>query len=249
MTTLTRVGLLGGMSWQSSLQYYRRLNELVHERVGGYASAPVTLHSVDFADIHALQVGDDWPAQGELLNLAARSLQAGGVDAIALATNTLHRVADQITEGLTVPFIDLIDVTGAAVADAGLTQVGLLATGYTMRSDLYRSRLENYGVEVIVPHEDDLELVHRVIYDELVAGVVSDVSRKAYVAVIDRLSARGAQGIILGCTEIPLLIQQSDTDVPVFDTTEIHCLALADVVVGGLAYLPSEVQPRVSELS
>ncbi|SDJ28794.1 aspartate racemase [Frankineae bacterium MT45] len=233
MSELTRVGLLAGMSWQSSQQYYRRLNELVGERVGGYASAPVTLHSVDFAEIHELQVAGDWDAQGQLLNRAALALQAGGVGAVALATNTLHLVAEQISAGLEVPFIDLIDVVGERVAATGTQTVGLLATGYTMRSDLYARRFAKFGVEVLVPEPDDLELVHQIIYNELVKGVITPDSRARYLEVIGRLTDRGATGVILGCTEIPLLLQQSDTPIPLFDTTELHCQVLADIIVNG----------------
>ncbi|SOD73384.1 aspartate racemase [Jatrophihabitans sp. GAS493] len=233
MSELTRIGLLAGMSWQSSQQYYRRLNELVGERVGGYASAPVTLHSVDFAEIHELQLAGDWEAQGRLLNRAALALQAGGVQAVALATNTLHLVAEQISAGLDVPFLDLIDLVGDAVAASGTKTVGLLATGYTMRSDLYARRLEKFGVEVLVPQSDDLELAHQIIYSELVKAVITPDSRARYLEVIDRLVDRGATGVILGCTEIPLLLRQSDTPIPLFDTTELHCQVLADVIING----------------
>ena len=231
---LTRVGLLGGMSWQSTAVYYRRLNELVQARVGGHASAPLILWSVDFAEIEALQRADDWPAQGRLLNDAARRLEQAGAQAVALATNTLHLVADQITAGLGVPFVDLIDVAGDAVAAGGFDTVGLLATGYTMGSDLYPSRLAARGVRTLVPEGADRELVHGIIYAELVKGIVTDASRQAYLGVIDRLIARGAQAVILGCTEIELLLSDGDAPVPLLDTTELHCQVLIDVIVNGV---------------
>ena len=174
---LTRIGLLGGMSWESTAVYYRLLNELVHERVGGHASAPVLVWSVDFAEIEALQRAGDWDEQGRILGEAAWALQQAGVEAVALGTNTLHLVADAITARITVPFVDLIDVVGKAVADAGHRRVGLLATGYTMASDLYPNRLAKHDVDVLVPDERDRALVHGVIFDELVHGVVRDESR------------------------------------------------------------------------
>jgi aspartate racemase len=228
---LTRIGLLGGMSWQSSAVYYRRLNELVQQRVGGQASAPLILWSVDFAQIEAWQRAGDWDAQGRLLGEAAAALQGAGAQAVALATNTLHIVASQITERITVPFIDLIDVTAAAVEQRAFSTVGLLATGYTMTSDLYPSRLVGHGTQTLVPDEADRETVHRIIYAELVHGIVRPESKAAYLDVVRRLVDRGAQAVILGCTEIELLLRDGDAAVPLLDTTELHCLALADVIL------------------
>jgi aspartate racemase len=228
---LHRVGLLGGMSWQSTATYYRRLNELVNDRVGGHASAPVTIHSVDFAEIEALQQAGDWDEQGRILAAAAVGLERSGVQALALATNTLHLVADQITAPLSVPFIDLVDVVATAVA--GYDAVGLLATGYTMGSDLYPKRLADVGTEVLVPDEADQAVVHAVIYDELVRGIVAEASRQQYREVMQRLVARGAQAIVLACTEVGLLIGPADSDVPVIDTTEVHCAAITDFIVNG----------------
>jgi aspartate racemase len=219
------------MSWQSTESYYRLLNESVHERIGGHASAPVTIHSVDFAEIEALQQSGDWARSGEILAAAAVALQNGGVEAIALATNTMHVVADQITSAVEVPFIDLIDVVAASVVD--LDRVGLLGTAYTMASDLYPKRLSPHGVEVLVPVEDDAALVHRVVYDELVHGSVRDESRIAYLEVIARLVARGAEAVLLGCTEIGLLVEDGDADVPLLDTTRLHCQALTEVIITG----------------
>jgi aspartate racemase len=232
---LARIGLLGGMSWQSTAVYYRELNELVQQRRGGHTSAPLLLWSVDFAEIEALQRAGDWTAQGRLLADAAARLQAAGADAIALATNTLHLVADQITAAISVPFIDLIDVTAAAVAEQGYTTVGLLATDYTMTSDLYPDRLAARAVATLVPDAAGRAEVQRVIYDELVHGVVDDRSRVALISVIEDLRARGAQAVILGCTELALLLPVGHPDsgpLPLLDTTTLHCHALADVIVG-----------------
>lgn len=228
-----RLGLLGGMSWQSTAGYYRLLNESVAARAGGHASAPVTVHSVDFAEIEALQRAGDWPAQAAILARAARALERGGAEAVALATNTLHLVADQITAAIDVPFIDLIDVV--ARATARYERVGLLATGYTMAGELYPKRLAQFGTEVLVPTGDDFDTVHRVIYDELVQGVFAGPSREAYRAVMARLVERGADAIVLACTEIGLLVSGTDATVPVLDTTALHCAALTEFMFSGKA--------------
>ena len=230
--TLTRIGLLGGMSWESTAVYYRTLNETVRNRVGGHASAPLLLWSAEFGAIEALQRAGDWDAQGRILAEAAVGLQQAGAAAVALATNTLHLVADQITAAIDVPFIDLIEVVGTAAT--GFPTVGLLGTGYTMTSELYPKRLAHYGVEVIVPSAAERELVHRVIYEELLHGVVTDASREAYLGVIDGLVERGAGAVVLGCTEIGMLVGAGDTAVPLLDTTRLHCQALADVIIDGL---------------
>lgn len=232
---LRRVGILGGMSWTSTWIYYRLLNEMVNDRAGGHASAPVTIWSVEFGEIEALQRGGDWPAQGEILARAARALQDAGSDAVALATNTLHLVAGQITAAIDVPFLDMIDVVGKAAADRGFGAVGILATDYTMRSDLYPARLAALGVDVVVPPESDRAIVHGVIYDELVHNVVTDASRAAYLGVVDRLVERGAQAVLLACTEIGLLLRDGDAPVPLLDTSVLHCRALTDFILGDSA--------------
>ncbi|MDP9115804.1 MAG: aspartate/glutamate racemase family protein [Actinomycetota bacterium] len=230
---MRRVGLLGGMSWQSSLHYYRLLNEMVQQRVGGHASAPLVLWSADFAEIEALQQAGDWTAAGEILATAAQGLQRCGVQAIALATNTMHVVADEISDRIDVGFIDLVDVVGKAVTDAGLRTVGLLGTGYLMASDLYPARLGALGVDVLLPEEPDRADVHRVIFDELVHGVLSAAARNTYLAIIDRLVSRGAEAVVLACTEIGLLLTDGDAAVPLLDSTLLHCAALSDFIVGG----------------
>ena len=230
MSELRRLGLLGGMSWTSTETYYRWLNEGVQARRGGHASAPVTVHSVDFAEIEAQQQAGDWPAAGALLARAAADLERGGAGAVALATNTMHVVAAQIRSAISVPFLDILDAVAARLA--GGRRVGLLGTGYTMAGDLYPKRLAPFGIEVLVPEADDAALVHRVIYDELVHGVVRPESRAAYQRVIGTLADRGAETVLLACTEIDLLIGSGDVPVPLLDTTRIHCDALIDFMLG-----------------
>ena len=219
---MTRIGLIGGMSWESSAEYYRLLNVLTRERRGGLASADCLLLSVDFSEIEAMQVAGRWKEAGERLARAARSLEAGGAELLLICTNTMHKVADAVEAATSVPLLHLGDATADAVRRAGLTTVGLLGTAFTMEQEFYRGRLASHGLEVLVPGDDDRALVHRVIYDELCVGVVRPASRAAYLAVIDRLVARGAQGVVLGCTEIELLVGPDDVDVPVFPTTRLH---------------------------
>jgi aspartate racemase len=235
VTTLARLGLLGGMSWESTAVYYRLLNELIHRRIGGHASAPVLLWSVDFAEIEALQRSGDWAEQGRILGDAAAALQDAGAQAVALATNTLHLVADDITARIDVEFIDLIDVVARSVASQGYHTVGVLATGFTMDSDLYPSRLGEHDVSVLTPEGADHRDVHRIIYDELVHGIVRDESRARYLEVIAHLVERGAQAVVLACTEIDLLLADGDADVPLLDSTALHCAALADFMTSGVA--------------
>jgi aspartate racemase len=216
------IGLIGGMSWESTAIYYQLANELVRERLGGLHSAKLVLSSVDFAEIEVLQTEGRWTEAGVLLAGEARRLEVAGADLLVLCTNTMHKVAGAIEEAVTIPLLHLGDATATAVVSAGLTTVGLLGTGFTMSQDFYRSRLESHGLTVLVPGADDQALVHRVIYDELCLGVVRDESRSAYVEVVDRLVARGVEGVILGCTEIELLIGPDDLEVPSFPTTRIH---------------------------
>jgi aspartate racemase len=230
---MKRLGLLGGMSWQSTLTYYRWLNEGVQARVGGHASAPVTVHSVDFAEVEAYQQAGDWPSAGRLLAGAARALERGGAEVIGLATNTMHVVADDIRAAIDVPFVDLVEAVGAQLG--GLHRVGLVGTAYTMSSDLYPKRLAPIGVQVLVPEGHQAAIVHRVIYDELVHGVVRPESRADFRYVLAGLVSRGAQCVLLACTELDLLIDESDADVPLFDTTRIHCDALLDAMMGATA--------------
>ncbi|MFC4442927.1 aspartate/glutamate racemase family protein [Caulobacter henricii] len=233
MTDQAIIGLIGGMSWESSAQYYRLINEAVRARLGGVASARTLMWSFDFAEIEALQHQNRWPELARRLADAARALEAGGADFLVLCTNTMHREADTIEAAVHIPLLHIADPTAEAVKAAGLSKVGLLGTAFTMEHDFYRSRLEKrHGLEVLVPEADDRAAVHDIIYRELVAGQVLDASREVYRAVIARLVARGAQAVILGCTEIMLLIGQADSSVPVFDTTELHALAAVERALG-----------------
>ena len=216
------VGMLGGMSWESSAEYYRLANELVRERVGGLASARLLLHSVDFAEVERLQAQGRWDEAGDLLATAAAGLEAGGAELLVLCTNTMHKVADTVERAVSIPLLHIGDVTAAAVRLHGLSRVGLLATAYTMEQPFLRERLAGHGLTVLVPEAHDRAVVHRIIYDELCVGVVSDESRQAYREIIGRLVAAGAEGIVLGCTEIELLVDQTDSPVPVFPTTRLH---------------------------
>ncbi len=223
------IGLLGGMSWESTLPYYRHINEAVRERLGGLHSARLVLYSLDFHEIEALQRQGDWAAAGTLLADAARRLESAGADFLLLCTNTMHKVADAIEAASALPLLHIADPTAAAIQAAGLQRVGLLGTRFTMEQPFYRQRLEDrHGIQVLVPDEPDRAEVHRVIYEELCRGVVSEASRQAYRQVISRLVARGAQAVILGCTEIGLLVRADDAEVPLFDTCALHAQAAAD---------------------
>jgi aspartate racemase len=228
---MKRIGLIGGMSWESSAEYYRLVNELVRERLGGLHSAECLLFSVDFAEVERMQVEGRWDDAGRLLADAAKVLEAGGADFVVLCTNTMHKVADAISDAISVPLLHLADTTAAAVLDQGIETVGLLGTAFTMEQPFYRDRLAGHGLSVWVPPADDRALVHRVIYEELCLGVVSASSRTAYQEVIGRLVDRGAEGIVLGCTEIELLIGQEHSPVPVFPTTSLHARAAVDIAL------------------
>ncbi|TAA42404.1 aspartate/glutamate racemase family protein [Pseudoxanthomonas winnipegensis] len=221
------IGLIGGMSWESTLPYYRLINQTVREARGGLHSAKVLLYSVDFHEIEVLQHAGDWDAAGAAMADAARRLQAGGADFIVLCTNTMHKVADAITHATPLPLLHIADATAQALLDAGIARVGLLGTRFTMEQDFYRKRLEARGLEVLVPPAPDRDDVHRIIYDELCQGVIDETSRATYRQVMARLVEAGAQGIILGCTEISLLVGQDDATVPLFDTTTLHARAAA----------------------
>ena len=225
------IGLLGGMSWESSAEYYRLANELVRERVGGLASARLLLHSVDFADIERLQAEGRWDEAGTLLAEAAAGLEAGGAQLLVLCTNTMHKVAPAIEDAVTIPLLHIGDVTADAVRAAGIGRVGLLATAYTMEQSFLRERLAGHGLTVLVPDAEDRAVVHRIIYEELCLGIVTEESRQAYRGVIGRLVAAGAEGVILGCTEIELLVDQTDAAVPVFPTTRLHVEAAVEAAL------------------
>jgi aspartate racemase len=222
------LGLLGGMSWESTLPYYRIVNERVRQRLGGLHSAKLVLHSVDFAEIEALQHAGDWDAAGVILVEAARGLRAAGAEGLVICTNTMHLVAPAIEAAVDLPLLHIADATAARIREAGLSRVALLGTRFTMERDFYRQRIEAAGIEVIVPAAAQREIVHRVIYEELCLGRILDASREAYRGIIEDLVAHGAQGVILGCTEIGLLVGEGDATVPLFDTARIHAEAAAD---------------------
>ena len=223
------IGLLGGMSWESSVAYERIMTEEVRRRLGPQHSASMVIRAYDFAEIEALQEAGDWAAAGSRLAADARRLQDAGADLLVLCTNTMHRVAGEIEAAVDIPLVHIADATGEAVRAAGLRRVGLLGTRYTMEQDFYRRRLEDrYQLQVLVPDEPDRTLVHDVIYAELVRGLVLEASRREYLAVIARLVGRGAEGVIAGCTEIELLVRPGDVTVPYFPTTRIHALAAVD---------------------
>ena len=229
------VGLIGGMSWESSQLYYRLLNQGVKRRLGGLHSASCLMYSVDFAEIEALQHAGDWDAAGERLAAAARAVQAAGADCLVLCTNTMHKVAPSIEAAVSIPFLHIGDASAAAIRAAGLDRVGLLGTRFTMEQEFYRDRLARHGLEVLVPEPADRELVHRVIYAELCQGRCEADSRRQYRRIIGQLAAAGAEAILLGCTEIGLLVGAQDSPVPVFDSTEIHAAAAVSFALGEAA--------------
>jgi aspartate racemase len=225
------IGLLGGMSWESSIEYERLINEGVRARLGGTHSADLVIRSYDFARIEALQSAGDWDAAGDLLAADAAMLERAGAEIIVLCTNTMHLLADRIEAAIGVEFLHLGDATAHAVRAAGVRRVVLLGTRYTMEHDFYRGRLRSHGLDVIVPDADGRAVVHDVIYDELVRGVVSPGSRRRYIDIIDRLVADGAEGVIAGCTEIELLVGADDLMVPYFPTTALHAAAAVDAAL------------------
>jgi len=222
------VGLLGGMSWESSVEYERIMNEAVRERLGGTHSADLLLRSYDFAQIEYYQEVGDWDAVAQILASDARHLQDVGADAIVICTNTMHRVAAQIEVAIDIPLLHIADATAAAIDAVGLDTVALLGTRYTMEQEFYRGRLEQHGLTVLIPDEPDRAVVHDVIYDELVQGVISDDSRAAYIEIIERLQEEGARGVIAGCTEIEQLVSPEDVEIPLFPTARIHAMAAVE---------------------
>ena len=220
------IGMIGGMSWESSLEYYRIINEAVKQQLGGLHSAKSVLVSVDFAEIEVLQREDRWQDATRVMIEAARAVQAGGADFLIICTNTMHKMADEVQESISIPLLHIADPTAEAIQAQGLQKVGLLGTRFTMEQDFYRSRLvEKYGLDVLLPDRADREIVHRVIYDELVLGKIVPASQTEYLRILAGLAEAGAGGVILGCTEIGLLISQEDSSLPLFDTTRIHALA------------------------
>jgi aspartate racemase len=223
------MGLIGGMSWESSLEYYRIINETVKERLGGFHSAKCIMYSVDFEEVEKLQHQGDWDALTKLMVDSARKLQSGGADFIVICTNTMHKMADEVQAAVNLPLLHIADVTAEAIKRNGQTCVGLLGTKFTMEQDFYKGRLKDkHGLEVLIPSADERQVVHDILYSELCLGEIKDLSREKFKSVIQNLVDRGAQGVILGCTEIPLIVSQKDYDIPVYDTTELHAKAAVD---------------------
>ena len=226
------IGLIGGMSWESSAQYYRIINQGMRDRLGGVHSARSVMVSVDFGEIERLQHGGDWPALTLRMTEAARQVELGGADFILLCLNTMHRMADEVARAVTIPLLHIVDPTAERIKAAGHRRVGLLGTAFTMEQSFYKGRLaERHGLDVLTPDDPDRQVVHRIIYEELVAGRVLDDSRAAYRNVIARLVDRGAEAIILGCTEIMLLVGRGDSAVAVYDTTALHAEAAIDLAL------------------
>ena len=238
------IGLIGGMSWASTVEYYRILNQMAKERLGGLHSAKVILYSVDFAEIEPTMREDRWDDAATMLTGAARSLHAAGADLLLLCTNSFHKVAGQIERATPLPFLHIADACGQAITARRLNKIGLLGTRFTMEQDILNSRLQQkFGLEVIVPDAAERDTVHRIIFDELILNKILPQSKAAYLEVMDSLRKRGAEGIILGCTEIGLLIQQQDLALPVFDTTPLHCRAAMEMALAGEA-VPAQVSRR-----
>ncbi|WP_020558109.1 aspartate/glutamate racemase family protein [Thiofilum flexile] len=226
------IGLIGGMSWESTIPYYRQINETIKERLGALHSAKIILYSVDFHDIEQLQRVGDWEAAGAILAHAARSLERAGADFLILCTNTMHKVAASIEAAVAIPLYHIADPTALEIKQAGYSTVGLLGTRFTMEEAFYRTRLsEHHGLQVIVPPLEDRHIIHRIIYEELCLGIIKPESRIQYQKIMDELIAQGAQAIILGCTEISLLVNQQDAMVPLFDTTAIHARMAAEAAL------------------
>lgn len=220
------IGLLGGMSWESSIEYYRIINQAIKQRLGGSHSAKCLMFSVDFAEIETLQHAGQWEELTQDMIKAVQHLQGGGADFLVICTNTMHKMADEIISATHIPLLHITDATAEAIKARGLKTVGLLGTRFTMEGDFYRGRLqEDHNINVIIPNEADQEIIHHIIYHELVKGEIREDSRQTYQRVITDLASRGVEGVVLGCTEIPLLIRQADVDIPVFDTTRIHAEA------------------------
>ncbi|BFM12352.1 aspartate/glutamate racemase family protein [Simiduia litorea] len=223
------IGLIGGMSWESTSHYYSAINREVNRRMGAFHSAKIVMVSVDFAEVEHLQRANNWQAAGNLLAHAALQLQAAGADCIVICTNTMHKVAPQIECAVNIPLLHIADATGRALVAKGMDHVALLGTAFTMAQDFYKQRLaDNFPLKVTVPNASEQEIIHNIIYQELCKGIIADTSRSAYLTIMNRLQADGAQAIILGCTEIGLLVTREHTQIPLFDTTLIHSMAAVD---------------------
>ncbi len=219
---LKTIGLIGGMSWESTVTYYKIINETIKEKLGGLHSAKCILYSVDFQEIEECQANGNWEKSGEILGEAAYNLEKAGADFIVICTNTMHKVVNQIKEKISIPILHIAEMTAEKILEKGLKNIALLGTKYTMEQDFYKSKLIEKGINVIIPDKNDIEIINKVIYDELCLGIINSNSKKKFLEIVDKLRNKGAEGIILGCTEIGLLIKNEDTDVPLFDTAIIH---------------------------
>ena len=216
------IGLIGGMSWESTVTYYKIINETVKEKLGGLHSAKCILYSIDFQEIEECQANGNWEKSGEILGEAANNLEKAGADFIVICTNTMHKVINQIKEKISIPILHIAEMTAEKILEKGLKNIALLGTKYTMEQDFYKSKLIEKEINVIIPDKNDIEIINKVIYDELCLGIINSNSKKKFLEIVDKLRSKGAEGIILGCTEIGLLIKNEDTDVPLFDTAVIH---------------------------
>ena len=219
---LKTIGLIGGMSWESTVTYYKIINEVIKEKLGGLHSAKCVLYSLDFQEIEECQANGNWQKSGEILGEAANNLEKAGADFIVICTNTMHKVVNQIKEKISIPILHIAEMTAEKILEKGLKNIALLGTKYTMEQDFYKSKLIEKGINVIIPDKNDIEIINEVIYDELCLGTINSDSKKKFLEIVDKLRNKGAEGIILGCTEIGLLIKNEDTDVPLFDTAVIH---------------------------
>jgi len=219
---LKTIGLLGGMSWESTVTYYQVINEIVNQELGGLHSAKILLYSVDFAEIEKCQADGDWDKSADILSAAAKNLEKAGADFIVICTNTMHKIAPQIQSKIGIPILHIAEATADELKSCNITKIALLGTKYTMTQDFYKEKLTRAGITVLIPDEQEIETVNNIIYKELCLGIISEISKEKYRDIIKALSRRGAEGVILGCTEIGMLIRQQDTDLPVFDTTRIH---------------------------
>lgn len=229
MIVMKTIGMIGGMSWESSLEYYRIVNEYVKEKLGGFHSASCILYSVDFAEVEDLQHRGDWDELTRSMAEAAKHLESAGADFVIICTNTMHKMADDVQKAISIPLLHIVDVTADAIKSTGQTRVGLLGTRFTMEQDFYKGRLkEKHGLEVLIPGAEERQLVHDILYSELCMGEIKERSKEKFKDVILNLVDRGAQGVILGCTEIPLIVSQDDYAIPLFDTTMLHARAAVD---------------------
>jgi aspartate racemase len=228
------IGMIGGMSWESSIEYYRIINETVRNELGGLHSAKSIMYSVEFAEIEALQHQDRWDDAGQIMISAARSIESAGADCVIICTNTMHKLYDIVQQNIKIPMLHIADPTAEAIKDKAMHRIALLGTRFTMEEDFYKGRLaDKHGLKVMIPSATEMEIVHTVIYHELCSGIINSESEQKYVDIIRRLVEEGAQGIILGCTEIGLLVKQEDSPVPLFDTTEIHAKAAVKYALEG----------------